>query len=94
MVTPEFLVDTVEIPDGVDQEIAERRNALVEQWRTGEIDADTALGGVAKIYWENMTTASEDTRFWLVDTLSHFAIDANMEARHAHDIWTKQQDEE
>jgi hypothetical protein len=93
MTEADFEIDTYTIPDGVDPQIADQRNQLIESWQEGEVEAEVALAGVARLYWQNQDRLSDETRFWLTDTRIHFAVAAGLDSKEASTIWHQGEEE-
>lgn len=90
---PNDIIDTYTVPEDVDPVIAQERNQLIEDWRAGDAEDQIVLAGIARLYWANQDTASDQTRHWLVDTKIDFAVEAGIDSDTAFDIWEKVQEE-
>lgn len=74
-----FSIDTDTIPDDVDPDLAQQRNASILAWRKGEISAKEALERMLTLYWRTSDFADDATRHYLMDVATSFQIEAEDE---------------
>lgn len=80
-------IDTYSIPDGVDPDIVDKRNELIQNWQDGDIEGVTALEGLAKLHSLAQDTESEVTKSWIVDTKSTLVTEAEIDPMTIAKIW-------
>ena len=87
MSNPNYLIDTSEVPEGVEPHLAHNRNLIIERYRQGSTSAEVALHALSSLYWYHQDTASDETRFYLTDVASEFPLEAGMDQDEAFTIW-------
>jgi hypothetical protein len=87
MDSPNFLIDTVTVPTDVDPFLGQRRNRIIERGRQLPERREFILGALASLYWDHEEVVSDETRLYLVDALTDYAIEADIDTNRAYEIW-------
>ena len=87
-----FRMETDVIPEGVNITLAGRRSSLIEQWRNGELDAESAYTALEHLYWQSQPTADDETRFYLRESSYQFPVEAGMDEHIVGSIFKRVQE--
>ena len=75
---PPFRMDTENIPPGVDLDLAIERNAIINAWRKEEVDAESALESMMRLYWTTQQYTTGETNVYLMDVSWQFPVEARI----------------
>jgi hypothetical protein len=84
---PPFRMDTVIIPPGVDLDLAKERNAIINAWRKDEIDAESALESMMRLYWTTQQHTNGETNVYLMDVSWQFPVEAKIPVEESGRIY-------
>lgn len=87
MSSPNFLIDTSSVPANVDPFLGQQRNKIIERGRQHPGKHEFILGALAALYWDHQHSASDETRFYLRDAQTEYALEAGIDSDRAHEIW-------
>jgi hypothetical protein len=88
---PAFRIDTEIIPKGVDLDFARERNGLIESYRRGEVESDTAMRGLLRLYWGNQDQiATTPTGPYLMSMSYQFPAEAGIPVDESSRIYKEE----
>lgn len=82
-----FRMDTDNIPEGVDPELAHVRNNLIEKWRQGVASSVATHTALMRLYWENQNRTSSENSIFLMSSFYQFPVEAGIPEEDSQKIY-------